>query len=196
MHGTDHHRRSPGAGASSSEITGWVSGALPPNLFSAVPIIEVDRNEILVIGDIGVPEVPEGLDAEGIAAAEQARIARFREETRQRRIAVAQQAEARYGRTISWGATAGATTRRFTTVRATVAARLDLDQRKVLDHLVAAGIAEHRGQALAWCVDLVRQNEEAWLSRLKEALKNLEQTATEGPASPASTPGEGDSPTT
>ena len=179
MHGTSHHR--PGADASSSEITGWVSGALPPDLFPAVPTIEVDGDEILVVGDIGAPEVPEGLDAEGTTAAEEARIARFREETRGRRIAVARQAEARYGRPISWGATGGATTRRFTTVRAPVATRLDLDQRKVLDRLVAAGIAQHRAQALSWCVDLVRQNEETWLTRLEEALKNLHQTAKDAP---------------
>ena len=183
-HHHHHHHHRPGADASSSEITGWVSGALPPDLFTAVPTIEVDVDEILVVGDIGAPQVPEGLDAEGRAAAEQARIARFREETRGRRIAVARQAEARYGRPISWGATAGSTTRRFTTVHARVSTRLDLDQRKVLDHLVAAGIAENRPQALAWCVDLVRQNEEAWLSRLEEALENLRQTATARPGAP------------
>lgn len=178
---TSHHHAGPAATASSSEIVGWVSGALPPDLFLAVPAIEVDRDEILVVGDIGAPEVPDVLDAEGTAAAEAARISRFREETRARRIAVARQAEARYGRPISWGATSGGTTQRFTTVHAPAATRLDLDQRKVLDRLVAAGIAQHRASALAWCVDLVRKNEDAWLARLEEALTNLEETARDAP---------------
>jgi len=179
-----HHQEQPGAHASTSEITGWVSGALPPDLYRGVPTIDVDRDEILVVGDVGAPEVPDGLDAEGTAAAELARIARFREDTRDRRIGVARQAEARYGRPISWGASAGATTERFTTVRAVVATRLGLDHRKVLDRLVTAGIAKHRGQALAWCIDLVQQNEEPWLTRLQEALDNVQQAASDAPTAP------------
>lgn len=174
-----HHYRHPGADASSSEITGWVSGALPPELYRTVPSIDVDRDEILVVGDVGTPEVPEGLDAEGVSAAEEARIARFREETRDQRIAVARQAESRYARPISWGATSGSTSRRFTTVHAPVAARFDLEHRRLLDTLVKAGIARNRSHALAWCVDVVQQNEEAWLSRLDEALTNLRSTAAE-----------------
>ena len=53
--------------------------------------------------------------------------------------------------------------------------------RKVLDDLVAAGIAKHRGAALRWCVDLVQQNEEAWLARLKEALKSVQDAAANAP---------------
>lgn len=170
-----------GATASTSEITGWVSGALPADLYRSVPTIEVDGDEILVVGDVGTPEVPEGMDAEGTTAAERSRIARFREETRGRRIAVARQAEVRYGRPVSWGATSGATTEHFTTVRAAVGTRLGLGHRKVLDRLVASGIARHRGEALAWCVDLVQKNEEAWLTRLQEALDNLESTAQDAP---------------
>lgn len=175
------HPKSPGSTASTSEITGWVSGALPPDLYAGPPSVEVDADEILVVGDVGAPEVPEGLDAEGTAAAEHARIARFREETRDRRIAVARQAEARYDRPISWGATSGATTTRFTTVHARTGTRLDLGARKVLDNLVQAGIARHRGEALAWCVDLVRQNEQEWLTRLQDSLDNLKHTAQEAP---------------
>ena len=184
MHGSfssRHQHHHPGTDASASEITGWVSGALPPDLYRAAPSIDLDRDEILVVGDVGAPEVPEGLDAEGVGAAEEARIARFREETREQRIAVAQQAERRYGRPISWGATSGSTTRRFTTVHARVGTRLGLEHRHLLDTLVRSGIAENRGHALAWCVDLVRQNEEEWLTRLQDAVTNLDATAAEGP---------------
>lgn len=182
MHTTHHHpndRR--GTAASTTEITGWLCGALPPDLYRSVPAVEVDADEILVVGDVGAAELPAGLDAEGTAAAERARIARFREETRDRRIAVARQAEARYGRPVSWGATSGATTEHFTTARVVVGTRLGLEHRKVLDRLVAAGIARHRGEALAWCVALVETNEDAWLARLQEALGTLHQTVSEAP---------------
>jgi len=186
----DHHRSAHQSvsDASPSEITGWVSGALPSDLYQGAPSVEVDRDEILVVGDIGAPTVPDGLDTEGTAAAEAARISRFREETRDQRIAVARQAESRYGRPISWGATTGATTAHFTTVRAVVATRLGLDHRKTLDLLVDAGIAEHRGQALAWCVSLVQQNEQAWLTRLHEAVGTLHQTAADAPTAQGAAP--------
>jgi hypothetical protein len=62
-----------------------------------------------------------------------------------------------------------------------VATRLGLEHRKVLDRLVASGIARHRGEALAWCVDLVQKNEGDWLTRLQEALDNLRQAADDAP---------------
>ena len=185
-----HNHQRPGSTASPSEIVGWVSGALPSTLYRGAPSVEVDPDEILVVGDVGVPEVPAGLDAEGTAAAERARIARFRHETRDQRIGVARQAEARYGRPISWGATAGSTTERFTAVRAVVPTRLGLGHRQVLDRLVSAGIARHRGEALAWCVDLVKKNEDEWLARLQAALDTLDQTRADAPTAPQTAPTE------
>lgn len=180
-HGHWHQAASERPGASTSEIAGWVSGTIPADLYAGAPSVTVDDDEILVTGPLSAPEVPAGLDADGVAEAERARIRAFREETRGSRIGVAQQAEVRFGRTISWGATAGATTELFTTVHARVGTRLGLPQRQVLDALVAGGLAANRAQALAWCVKLVEQNQEAWFAQLRDALDSVQAAAAAAP---------------
>ena len=180
---TRHHSRRERVRISRSEVTGWVRGAIPDDLYAGEgPVtVEVDGNEILVVGDVGAPDT-EGLeDDTARSAAQEGRIDAFREATRDRRIGIAQQAERRYGLTISWGARSGETTRLFTTVYAPVGTRLPMPQRRLLDSLVEAGIASDRADALAWCVRLVEQNEEAWVERLKSALADVKTAADEAP---------------
>jgi hypothetical protein len=181
---TRHHSRRHQVRISRSEVIGWVKGSLPDDLYAGEgPVtVEVDGSEILVVGDVGAPDTS-GLDEDQTAraAAAEARIDAFREATRDRRIGIAQQAERRYGLTISWGARSGETTRLFTTVYAPVGTRLPMAQRKLLDSLVEAGIAADRADALAWCVRLVEQNEEAWVERLKSALADVKAAADDAP---------------
>jgi hypothetical protein len=180
-HGHWHQSATERPGASTSEIAGWVSGTLPADLYAGPPTVTVDEDEILVVGPLAAPEVPAGLDADGVAEAERARIRAFREETRDARIGVAQQSEARFGRVISWGATVGGTTELFTTVHARVGTRLGMPQRQALDALVAGGLAANRAEALAWCVKLFEQNQEAWLAQLREALDSVQAAAATAP---------------
>jgi len=51
----------------------------------------------------------------------------------------------------------------------------------VLDTLVDAGVARSRSDALAWCVRLTGENADAWLSRLRDALRHVEQVRDQGP---------------
>ncbi|MBV9368440.1 MAG: hypothetical protein JO074_01300, partial [Frankiales bacterium] len=81
-------------------ITSWLSGRLPEDWFTEVPQVTVDRDEILVVGRIDAP-------ADGGEEAAAGRIARFRDETRERRMAIAREAEHRYGRKVAWGASCG-----------------------------------------------------------------------------------------
>lgn len=111
-HGHWHQSPAERPGASASEIAGWVSGTIPADLYAGPPTVTVDDDEILVVGPVAAPEVPAGLDADGVTEARRARVRAFREETRGARIGVAQQAEVRFARTISWGATAGGTSER------------------------------------------------------------------------------------
>src|SRR3954469_22348890 len=99
------------------EITSWLQGRLPKGWYADVTAT-VDRDEIVVTGSLA--------DAEGVddTAGEEGRISRFREQTRAERIRVAQEAEARYGRTIGWGATVGSTTQLFTSLSVPVMTRL------------------------------------------------------------------------
>ena len=173
-----------GAGASPADkLRGWFAGRLPSDWFISAPEIRIDREEITVTGILADPETsPDSPDAERAAAAD-GRTRRFREETRQQRMEVAREAEHSFGRKVSWGATCGGTTMMFTTFSVPVMTRLRQPERLVLDTLVDAGVARSRSDALAWCVRLVGEHEDAWLTELREALRKVEQARTGGPRS-------------
>ncbi|OYO25225.1 hypothetical protein CGZ93_01890 [Enemella dayhoffiae] len=161
-----------------SEIQNWLSGRLPDAWFREEPTVTVDREEIIVVGTL-----PSGADDhEAFEARDEGRIARFREETREARMQIADEAEERYGRKVAWGATSGEVTALFTHLAVPVMTRLRQPERKVLDTLVASGVARSRSDALAWCVRLVGRNEQEWIDRLQEALKSVERARAEGPA--------------
>jgi len=166
---------------SDEEISGWFAGRLPDDWFTGPPEIETDRDEALLIGTIPRPEAdPEAQDqATWSAAADSARIDRFREETRAKRMAIADEAESRFGRTVSWGARCGDEETVFTHLSIPMMTRLRLDERKVLDTLVDASVARSRSEALAWCVKLVAEHESEWIGELRDALQHVEKVRSE-----------------
>jgi hypothetical protein len=116
------------------------------------------------------------------AAAENGRITRFREDTRNARIYISQQVENRYGRKVSWGAACGGTRHLFTNLSVPVMTRLRQRERQVLDTLVDAGVARSRSEALAWCVKLVGQHTDDWLQGLRGAMSEVDRLRAEGPS--------------
>ena len=168
--------------SSDEELSGWFAGRIPADWFVGTPQVSFDRDEILVVGTLSDPELPSDATAEGAAAARVARIDGFREDTRERRIEVAREAERRYERKVSWGVRVGDYGEMFTHLAAPVMTRLRQPQRRVLDTLVAAGVARSRSEALAWCVRLVGQHEEDWLTELREAMSHVDEVRTKGPA--------------
>lgn len=160
-------------------IEGWFAGRLPDGWFAPGPEVTVDRDEILVVGQVPSPEAAG--DAAATAQAEAGRIARFRETTREERMAIAREAEHRYGRKVAWGAQAGGTRQVFTTLSVPVMTRLRQPERQVLDTLVAAGVARSRSDALAWSVRLVGQHADAWLGELRQAMKAVDEVRAQGP---------------
>ena len=174
----------PGAeqGPPSAEgVAGWFAGRLPGDWFSGPVEVTVDREEVLVVGTLAAPEVAEDASPAELAAAEAGRISRFREDTREARMAIADEAEARYGRHVAWGAAAGGTRQLFTTLSVPVMTRLRQPERRVLDTLVDAGVARSRSEALAWCVRLVGEHTDSWLADLREALSAVEDVRRAGP---------------
>jgi hypothetical protein len=183
------------------QVRGWFTGRLPGEWFVGTPEVLVDREEITVIGHLASPGTPAdaeaasaGADAPAAeaagggkaerSAAEAAavgRTQRFREETRDARIEIAREAEHAFGRKVSWGVICDNYKVMFTTLSIPVMTRLRQSERRVLDTLVDAGVARSRSDALAWCVKLVGEHEDSWLSDLREALRHVEQVRAEGP---------------
>jgi hypothetical protein len=165
---------------SADDAGAWFAGRLPEGWFTGTPQVTVDREEILVIGTLTAPEVAdEGPEAAEAAAA--GRISRFRESTRDERIAVAAEAEARYGRKVAWGAQIGDTRVLFSHLAVPVMTRLRQPERRVLDTLVDAGVARSRSEALSWSVRLVGEHTDEWLSSLREAMSEVDKLRTQGP---------------
>jgi len=163
------------------DAAAWITGALPDDWFTARPDVTIDRDEILIVGRLPEPDLGDEASAAERASAEAGRIASWRESTRERRIGIAKQAEHRYRRKVSWGATCGESAELFTTFSAPAMTRLRQPERQVLDTLVDAGVARSRSEALAWCVRLVGEHADQWLGQLREAMGAVDELRRQGP---------------
>ena len=159
------------------EIKGWLSGRMPKDWEVTVGDLQMDPQEVLVTLRLKDVENPEG----DLEAARIGRIQQFREDTRDARITISQEAQRKYGRILSWGAECGEVRQMFTHLALPVMTRLRIAEREVLDALVASGIARSRAHALAWCVALVRQHEAEWLKELKQAMESVARVRSQAP---------------
>jgi hypothetical protein len=166
---------------STDQLAGWLAGRLPDGWFEEPPEVTVDRDEILIVGRVAAPDIAEGSEAD-VSAAEAGRVTRFREDTRDERMAIAHEAQHRFGRHVAWGAEVGGTRHVFTNASVPVMTRLRQPERLILDTLVDSGVARSRSDALAWCVKLVGTNAEEWLRNLREAMESVESVRRQGPA--------------
>jgi hypothetical protein len=160
------------------DAAAWLTGRLPADWFVSAPSVSVDREEIVVIGELAAPD---GTDETTREAAAQGRISRFREESREVRMQIADEGEARYGRKLAWGASIGDHQQLFTHLAVPAMTRLRQDERRVLDTLVDAGVARSRSEALAWCVKLVGEHTDEWLAGLRNAMSEVDKLRAEGP---------------
>ena len=163
------------------QLRGWFAGRLPQDWFESAPRVTVDREEVLVVGVLSAPAL--GVEASPVErqAASAGRAKRFREETRDRRMEVAREAEHRFGRKVAWGVECGEDAYVFTNLSVPVMTRLRQPERRVLDTLVDAGVARSRADALAWCVRLVGAHTEDWLAELRSAMEQVERVRARGP---------------
>jgi hypothetical protein len=180
--------------SSDSVFADWFTSRLDPAWFDGLPDVQVDDEEILVVGRLALASgsaqgaaeaAPADEGSEGSSPGheevELARIATFREETRDQRMAIARDAERVFGRTVSWGASCGGSRRLFTHLSVPVMTRLRLPERAVLDTLVESGVARSRSDAVAWCVRLVAEHESEWLAELTQALGAVRRVRADGP---------------
>jgi hypothetical protein len=152
----------------------WFAGRLPDAWFDGDPTVVVDREEITVIGKLTAEKDESEARASG-------RVSRFREETRSERMNIADEAQDRYGRKVSWGVEVGDERILFTHIAVPVMTRLKQPERQVLDTLVDAGVARSRSDALAWSVKLVGEHTEEWLAKLRDAMSAVDDLRAEGP---------------
>ncbi len=173
--------RESAAQASDEQIRGWFAGRVPTDWYAGPPELTIDRDEILVVGEIAGPTLADDASDVERAAARSGRIRGFREDTRQARMRIADEAQRGFDRTVSWGVRLGDETELFTTLRVPVMTRLGQDERAVLDTLVDAGVARSRSHALAWTVRLVAQHQGDWIQELRDALVAVDRARAAGP---------------
>jgi hypothetical protein len=167
------------------QVRGWFAGRLPEEWRVEPAQVDVDREEITVVLHVAEADLGEDASADERAAARAGRAKAFREDTRERRMGIANEAERRFGRKVSWGVVVGGAEGHrelFTHIAAPVMTRLRQPERMVLDTLVDAGVARSRSHALAWCVRLVHQHEGDWLAELREAMHTVDEVRSKGPA--------------
>lgn len=194
MHSEPPHQRGPGGrgrrristppptGPEQERLIGaWFAGRIPDGWFETPPTIDIDGDEILVVGALAPPALSEGASDEERHVAEHARIGGFREESREARMRIADEAQPAFRRAVSWGAVCGESHLHFTTAGVPVMTRLRMSDRKVLDTLIEGGVARSRSEALAWCVRLVAQHEADWINELRDAMSKVEEVRTRGP---------------
>lgn len=172
------------------DVPDWFAGRLPSDWFTGPPVIEIDRDEIVVIGELPLPR-PDSEQEAADSGEKQARpipdatkegaISRFRESTRAARMQIADEAQARYRRSVAWGVSVDGQRILFTHLAVPVMTRLRQPERKVLDTLVDAGVARSRADALAWAVKLVGEHTESWLDELRAAMRKVDDLRSEGP---------------
>ncbi|HKW59699.1 MAG TPA: hypothetical protein VJR46_08100 [Candidatus Dormibacteraeota bacterium] len=163
------------------DLTAWFAARVPKAWFAGPPEVTADGEEILVMGSLPDVELAGGTAKEGRAAARSARIDRFREETREDRIRIAREAERQFRRKVAWGARCGDESKIFTTLSVPVMTRLRMNERSILDTLVAGGVARSRSEALAWCVRLVGMHQADWIKGLRDALVKVDEVRSKGP---------------
>jgi Arc/MetJ-type ribon-helix-helix transcriptional regulator len=167
----------------SERVRGWFAGRLPEEWQSEPARVTVDREEITVV--LTIPDVRSADASAAEEELDEARAGRaraFREDTREQRMEIDREAQRRYERKVSWGVSVGGREELWTNVASPVMTRLRQPQRQVLDTLVASGVARSRSEALAWCVRLVGQHEEDWLTELRDAMTQVADVRSKGPA--------------
>ena len=159
----------------------WFASRVPKDWFTGGLEIMSDGAEILVVGNLPEVELAGGTSAAARAAAQDARIDRFREETRDDRVRIAREGERHFRRKVGWGARCGDQMKLFTTASVPVMTRLRMPERSILDTLVAGGVARSRSDALAWCVRLVGMHQKDWIKGLRDALVKVDEARGKGP---------------
>src|ERR1700748_1458626 len=156
----------------------WFAGRLPEGWFDGDPAVIVDREEITVVGKLRDPAAPKAHETQSRT---EGRVSRFREETRSERMKIADEAQDRYGRKVSWGVEVNSERILFTHIAVPVMTRLKQPERQVLDTLVDAGVARSRADALAGSGKLVGEHSEERVANVGDPKSAGDEVRAQGP---------------
>lgn len=156
------------------ELVPWLSSQLPPTLLGGAPEVSIYDDELIIVLQ---PQATELLNADEDERRAQERnlIGQLREESRPLRIKLAQTLQERLHRSVSWGMRIGQSEALFSTRTVPVMTRLDRREREVLDTLVAAGVADTRSAALAYCVRVFASEHHDWLHEVRGVISQVQQ---------------------
>ena len=161
---------------SADDAAAWFIGRLPSDWFVGEPEVSVDREEIIVTGELPAVEGEDGTRRPRTGPDQPVPRGQPRRADQDRRRGRGPvRPQGRLGRRI------GDTEVLFSHLSVPVMTRLRQPQRQVLDTLVDAGVARSRSEALAWAVNLVGQHTDEWLSSLREAMSEVDKLRTQGP---------------
>ena len=148
-----------------AQIREWLNEQLK-ELYPEPVEASISDGELLIMGRVAV---------EGEIDEEEARkrILQHREETRPKRMELAQDLEERTGLAVAWGVRCGQVTGYFSSRRVPVMTRLGRAERDVLDTLIRGDVAANRSQALNWAINSFARGRRDWLRQLREAANNL-----------------------
>lgn len=172
----------------STEIQAWFKKRLPGDWITPTEAAElglqvlVDRDEIVLITPLVDVKVTGNPDEDEIDSARRIAVKGWRQQTREIRMEIADEAQERFGKHVSWGVSIGDARFLFTHLSVPTMTRLKISERQVLDTLVDAGVAGSRSEALAWCVRYAGKREEQWLNDLKAAFESVSEVRAKGPA--------------
>ncbi len=147
------------------EIRTWIDQHLT-ELYADRVDASVSDGELVLIGRLTVDVEIGETDA-------MERIRQHREESRPRRMALAQELEGLTGLAVAWGVRCVDVTAFFSSRRVPVMTRLGAAERSVLDTLILGGIVGNRSQAVGWAIRAFARGRRKWLRELNEAVKSL-----------------------
>lgn len=156
------------------ELKEWLLAQLPSVITRCETEITSDEDEMLVILHLDTSDLGE-MTAEECREEEQALIAHYRAETKPLRIQLARDIRQLYSYTVTWGMRAGKTVQFFTNNQKPVMTRLSYQERRVLDTLIAANVANTRSAALGYIVRTFAAEHQDWLDEVQDALVRVEQ---------------------
>ena len=156
------------------ELKEWLLAQLPSVITHCETEVTSDEDEMLVILHLNTAGLGDMTD-EACREEDQALIAHHRAETKPLRIQLARDIRHLYGYTVTWGMRAGKTVQFFTNNQKPVMTRLSYQERRVLDTLIAANIANTRSAALSYIVRTFAAEHQDWLDEVQDALVRVEQ---------------------